>query len=402
PPEPYRGRACWVGGGEARDVGLCVGGGGVAWRSRPHSLKRPGRFTAAAAAAAAVSPPPPPHKDTAAASPSHPNPVVDMAGVGPGAPAADPEGIDGVRMTWNNWPRAKVEASKCVIPIAASISPIRAHPDLPVLPYTPLRCKPPCCAVLNPFCRVDFAAKIWICPFCFSRNHFPHHYSGISETNVPGELFPQYTTIEYALPAAAHDPAAAASSVFLFVLDICLIEEELEFVKSAMRRAIGLLPDNALVGLISYGTQVYVHELGFPDLSKMYIFRGTKDISKEQILDQLGLAPGQRAAAVVGGAPGYKGMPVNGVNSATATSVNRFLLPESDCEYTLNALLDELQRDQWPVEAGNRALRCTGVALSVAASLLGACLPGTGVRIIALVGGPCTVGPGMVGLQSSS
>ena len=59
-------------------------------------------------------------------------------------------------------------------------------------------------------------------------------------------------------------------------------------------------------------------------------------------------------------------------------------------------LLDELQPDQWPVEAGNRAIRCTGVALSVAAGLLGACMPGTGARIIALLGGPCTEGPGVV------
>lgn len=59
-------------------------------------------------------------------------------------------------------------------------------------------------------------------------------------------------------------------------------------------------------------------------------------------------------------------------------------------------LLDELQLDRWPVETGNRSLRCTGVALSVAAGLLGACIAGTGARIIALVGGPCTVGPGMV------
>lgn len=36
------------------------------------------------------------------------------------------------------------------------------------------------------------------------------------------------------------------------------------------------------------------------------------------------------------------------------------------------------------------------MALSVAAGLLGACLPGTGARIIALVGGPCTEGPGTV------
>ena len=58
--------------------------------------------------------------------------------------------------------------------------------------------------------------------------------------------------------------------------------------------------------------------------------------------------------------------------------------------------MDELQTDQWPVQAGHRASRCTGVALSVAAGLLGACLPGTGARIIALVGGPCTEGPGTV------
>ena len=58
-------------------------------------------------------------------------------------------------------------------------------------------------------------------------------------------------------------------------------------------------------------------------------------------------------------------------------------------------MLDELQPDQWPVEAGNRAIRCTGVALSVAAGLLGACMPEIGARIFA-IGGPCTEGPGMV------
>ena len=167
---------------------------------------------------------------------------------------SDPEGIDGVRMTWNAWPRTKVEASKCVIPLAASISPIRPNPDIPTLPYAPLRCKT-CAAVLSPFCRVDFAAHIWICPFCFQRNHFPHHYSAVSETNVPAELYPQYTTIQYTLPSS-HQPDQ--SPVFVFVLDTCMIEEELEFAKSALKQAIGLLPDNALVGFISFGTQVQV------------------------------------------------------------------------------------------------------------------------------------------------
>ncbi|KAG2726355.1 hypothetical protein I3760_01G108300 [Carya illinoinensis] len=303
----------------------------------------------------------------------------------------DPEGLDGVRMSWNVWPRTKVEASKCVIPLAASFAPIRPHPDIITLPYVPLRCKT-CSAVLNPFSRVDFAAKIWICPFCYQRNHFPPHYSMISETNLPGELYAQYTTVQYSLsqnPNPNPNLTPTLPPVFLFMLDTCMIEEEMGFVKSALRRAIGLLPENALVGFVSFGTQVQVHELGFSDMSKVYVFRGNKEISKEHVLEQLGLGISVRRT----GGPGYqKGLP----NGFPNSGVTRFLLPAGDCEYTLNALLDELQTDQWPVPPGSRASRCTGVALSVATGLLGACSTGTGARIIALVGGPCTEGPGTI------
>eukprot|EP01018_Ginkgo_biloba_P035241 Gb_05558 [translate_table: standard] len=299
---------------------------------------------------------------------------------------ADMESVDGVRMTWNVWPNSKIEASKCVVPLATVYTPIRPVPDLPVLPYSPLRCKS-CLCILNPYSRVDYTAKIWICPFCYQRNHFPQHYAMINENNVPAELFPQYTTIEYALSGERGLPP-----VFLFVLDTCVIEEELGYLKSALSQAITLLPEHALVGLITFGTQVHVHELGFADLFKTYVFRGSKEVSKEQILDQLGLT---------GSRPGFpKGGPIGGIqgvpNGVTAGGINRFLLAASDCEYTLNSLLDELQRDQWPVQANNRAMRCTGMALSVAAGLLGACVPGTGARILALVGGPCTEGPGTI------
>ncbi|KAL3611683.1 hypothetical protein D5086_002703 [Populus alba] len=302
-------------------------------------------------------------------------------------PNTDPEGIDSVRMTWNNWPRTKVEASKCVIPLAASISPIRPHSEIPTLPYPPLRCKT-CTSIMNCFSRVDFTAKIWICPFCYQRNHFPPHYSMISETNLPAELYSQYTTIEYTLVGEID-----AKSAFVFVLDTCMIEEEFEYVKSEVKRAIGLLPENAMVGFVSFGTQVQVHELGFSDMSKVYVFRGTKEISKDQVMEQLGIGVAGRRnvpGAGVGGYQQQKGMHVQN------SGVTRFLLPASDCEFTLNSLLDELQTDQWPVAPGTRASRCTGVALSVAAGLLGACLPGTGARIVALVGGPCTEGPGTI------
>ncbi|RXH91758.1 hypothetical protein DVH24_020781 [Malus domestica] len=66
----------------------------------------------------------------------------------------DPEGIDGVRMTWNVWPHTKVEASKCVIPLAACISPIRSYPDIPTLtsltPLSSLLCRRPNFALHRP------------------------------------------------------------------------------------------------------------------------------------------------------------------------------------------------------------------------------------------------------------
>jgi len=131
------------------------------------------------------------------------------------------ESRDGIRMTWNVWPSSKIESSKCVIPLAAVYSPLRTAPEMPVLPYPPLRCKS-CLCILNPYSRVDYTAKIWLCPFCYQRNHFPQHYAMINESNVPAELFPQYTTIEYAISG---DRTSNPNPVFLFVLDTCVIEE---------------------------------------------------------------------------------------------------------------------------------------------------------------------------------
>lgn len=249
---------------------------------------------------------------------------------------ADPEGIDGVRMTWNAWPRTKVELSKCVIPLAASISPIRPHVDVPTLPYAPLKCKT-CTAVLNPFCRVDYTALIWICPFCFQRNHFPQHYSSISATNVPAELYPQFTTIQYSLSSSMHlqNPNQNPNPLddfdkwptYLFVLDTCMLEEELEFAKSALKRAIAMLPEKAKVGFISYGTQVQVHELGFQDMVKVFVFRGSKELSKDQILQQLNLP-------VTGAGAGRQ--PAMGIQKGPACPT--FLLPYSMCEYKLDTV----------------------------------------------------------------
>lgn len=175
-----------------------------------------------------------------------------------------------------------------------------------------------------------------------------------------------------------------------------MIEEELAFARSALQQALEFLPENALVGFVSFGTQVQVHELGYADMSKVYVFRGSKEMTKDEVLDQLGLGSGAGGRRV-GGAPtqGFQKGAVQG-GGFPNSGVSRFLLPASEGAYIIHSLLEELETDQWPVAPGNRSLRCTGVALSVAAGLLGACMPGTGARIVALVGGPCTEGPGSI------
>jgi len=47
--------------------------------------------------------------------------------------------------------------------------------------------------------------------------------------------------------------------------------------------SLSLLPPNALVGLVTFGKMVQVHELGCEGFSKSYVFRGTKDLNAKQI-----------------------------------------------------------------------------------------------------------------------
>ncbi|KVH97189.1 Gelsolin domain-containing protein [Cynara cardunculus var. scolymus] len=301
----------------------------------------------------------------------------------------DLETQDAVRMPWNVLPGTKQEAAQCVIPISAIYTPIKPLPNTtPLLPYSPLRCRN-CRSVLNPFSIVDFSTKIWICSFCLHRNHFPLQYQqSISEDNLPAELFHQYTTIEYE-PQNERPTSQVIPQVFFFVVDTCMIEEEIGYLRSGLSRVIGEIPENSLVGLITFGRYVCVHELGFfGKIPKVYVFNGTKEITKDQVLEQMGffLKKPRPATGVVAGVR----------DGLSQESISRFLLPAAECEFALNSVLDELQKDPWPVPADQRAPRCTGTALTVAAHLLGVCVPGSGARIMAFLGGPATEGPGSI------
>jgi len=144
------------------------------------------------------------------------------------------EDMSGTRLSFHCWPSSRLEATRCVAPFGALYTPCRSNnrrnallfsvivikcccvwlillhlvcvstwdfnchqrseliklfsyfpvKKLPpscspptALPYDPVRCSTTAChAVLNPYCQVDFRSKLWVCPFCLTRNHFPPHY----------------------------------------------------------------------------------------------------------------------------------------------------------------------------------------------------------------------------------
>ncbi|XP_043220712.1 protein transport protein Sec23A-like isoform X2 [Amphibalanus amphitrite] len=315
---------------------------------------------------------------------------------------------DGVRLTWNVWPSSRLEATRLVVPVAALYTPLKERPDLQPVQYDPVVCtRPQCRAILNPCCQVDYRAKIWVCNFCFQRNQFPPQYASITEQHQPAELIQQFSTIEYTITRAQCMPP-----IFLLVVDTCVDEDELGALKESLQMSLSLMPPNALVGLITFGKMVQVHELGCDGCSKSFVFRGTKDMTARQVQDMLGIGRGggqqqpQPRAPQPPGAPGQQpGQP------AGPQQLNRFLQPLHKCDSNLTDLLGELQRDPWPVPPAKRPLRSTGTALSVAVSLLEVSLgidssakepskrctfPNSGGRIMLFVGGACSQGPGMV------
>ena len=70
----------------------------------------------------------------------------------------------------------------CVIPLAACITPIQPHSDIPTLPYSPLRCKT-YLAMLNPFSQVNFTARSGSATFATSEITSPS-----LRTNLHSEL----------------------------------------------------------------------------------------------------------------------------------------------------------------------------------------------------------------------
>ena len=285
------------------------------------------------------------------------------------------ESTDGVRFSWNFWPNTKLQATRVVIPVGCLYTPLKEPENMNLADYSPVTCRM-CRAILNPSCNVDFRFKIWLCPFCGTRNNFPNHYAQhIAQDNLPPELITDYSTIEYVQVAASQQKGSEYEKpVFLLVVDTAVDSSELVELKDSLQQSINFIPEESMIGLITYGRHTYVHELGFTACPKAFVFRGDKELTPQQIHAALDIDPRQQRSK----------------------SLRRFLVPVSECEFALNSILDDLQPDPWPVNQGERRTRCVGTAFSVAVSLLEASGAGRGSRIVSLLAGACTFGPGMV------
>ncbi|KAK2443162.1 protein transport protein SEC23 [Trifolium repens] len=241
--------------------------------------------------------------------------------------------------------------------------------DLPLLPYDPLLCTR-CGAVLNPYARLDYQSRIWHCPFCSQRNPFPR---SIADANLPAELFPTYTTVEYSSPSIFHPPA------FVFVIDVSTPEDELCSLKNEILLVLHNLPDNALVALVTFDSMVYLHDLQFSHGSRIVLLHGHRQFSSDQIRKFLNISRPHQLH----------------IGQTQPVPKQGFLVPISESEFSITAAIEDIH-STYIFRSGSRAPRSTGAAISAALGLLECCFVNTGSRVMVFTSGPATLGPGLV------
>ena len=65
--------------------------------------------------------------------------------------------------------------------------------------------------------------------------------------------------------------------------------------KDSVQQTLNLLPENALVGLITFGAHVLVHEIGFGECHKSIAFRGSKEYVRPSLFSLLSRSDWRRS-----------------------------------------------------------------------------------------------------------
>ena len=286
------------------------------------------------------------------------------------------ESLNAVRMSWNILPANAVDLQRYIIPCGIHYTPLKSIENMKLLDYEPVKCKT-CRSVLAPTFQLDFRAKAWICPFCNNKNAFPKEYAQhITPENLPMELLQTSSTIEYKL-----NQKESKYPVFFFIIDTSIMENELNELKETIQATLSMIPPECEIGVITSGTMCNLLEIGFTDFPKMFVFKGDKQYTPNDIINQLGLV--------------NKNDPRVQVSSA-----KKYFMPLKDCEFSLNSFLDDLFPDPFPQGFEERKASCLGLALNVAVTLLESLHNNQPSKIFLFAGSACNIGMGkIVGLS---
>ena len=82
-----------------------------------------------------------------------------------------------------------------------------------------------------------------------------------------------------------------------------------------------------------------VHELGYGEMPRAVVFRGTKELQKAEVQAQLGLKP------ILGGGAGVRtqGVPGSTPRAGGAGGIGRYLLSVGEHDFALESAIEDLQ-----------------------------------------------------------
>lgn len=288
----------------------------------------------------------------------------------------DYEDKTGLKFAFNIFPRSKSQEKKCVIPISCLYQPLRPKDEPVVLQSYPIACFT-CKAILNPYCILDSNLRSWTCSICNNRNQFHQDLN-----QLPIEMNPSCIDIDYVIPENTNAGLAVRKpTIFAYVIDLAIDEDELSALKEGLLNSIAMLPANSLLSIITYGKNVNVHEVGNFEYNSIYVFNGLKEYTREEVGKKIGLS--QRNIK-------------NLKNQTHDEIVNRFVQKTSICEYSITNLIKSLKKDSFKCEKYHRNKRATGSAVNIAFHMMNTLYPKIGTRVMLFTGGAATVGPGSI------
>lgn len=278
----------------------------------------------------------------------------------------DHEERNGTRFSFRVIPNDRLSFADAIFPVGALVTPLKPLKDSYPLGYEPVRCRQ-CSSCLNVHCRVDYQSHVFFCAICGARVALPVSYHEMTQENPANELI--YSTVEYQFQTKEPD----IPPVFVFVIDtVCDSQREFDNLKVVLNQAVAKLPSNALIGIITYGSSIYLHELVYSEFPRVFAFSGHNIYDAANLSGKLHIIRD---------------------NQSRVTN-NTFILNIEQCESSVISLLDKLKMDIAVGSKGNRKSRCTGSALHLATSLIECLFGSSGGQVLLFTSGPITKGGG--------